>query len=301
MQAVVDRASTVSGIIEKATRVTEQHLASGLSAVSLLADASGLSRARVKDAMTKGAVWRRAAAGRPRRLRRATARLKAGDELSIYYNPGVLAQAPGQARLVEDCGAFSVWDKPPGMLCQGSKWGDHCTLARFAEQSLPPRKSFVVHRLDRMASGLVVLAHNKGAARGLSAQFASREVCKRYRCLVQGMVHLDGAWLLDTPLEGKEARTWVEQATPLAVDDTGQPRSELVLRIETGRKHQIRQHLALAGMPILGDEIYGTGREEVAGSVGQGQAGGKLTLQLRAIELSLNDPVSGLVKSWKLH
>ncbi len=51
---------------------------------------------------------------------------------------------------------------PYGMLSQGSKWSDHCTIARFAQQHLTPeRPVFIVHRLDRAATGLILIAHSK--------------------------------------------------------------------------------------------------------------------------------------------
>lgn len=277
--------------------VSAADLAAGEGAVALLAGATGLPRGRVKDAMSKGAVWRRAAGaerrGRARRLRRATASLSAGDRLEIYYNPAVLSEKPQPARLVDDRGSYSIWDKPPGLLCQGSRWGDHCTLLRFAERELAPRKGFVVHRLDRMASGLVVLAHSQSAARELSRQFAEREVTKVYHCRVYGVVEVQRPLLLDQPLDGKESRSWIERAEPLQVEGSESQCSELWLRIETGRKHQIRRHLAQRGTPIVGDGVYGfTERDR---QNGQGPA-----LQLRAVHLAFKSPESGELIEWKV-
>ncbi|MBT8138690.1 MAG: RNA pseudouridine synthase [Gammaproteobacteria bacterium] len=296
--------------------------ASGATAVELLAEACVLSRGRIKDAMSKGAVWCRKARqgrerGRARRLRRAKSKPNTGDRLSIYYNPVVLAETCLRASLVDDGGDYSVWDKPAGMLCQGSRWGDHCTLLRYAEQQLASRTAFVVHRLDRMASGLVVLAHSKHAARSLSEQFAQRQVGKNYRCTVEGQFSLQAPLLLDTPLAGKEARTWIESASSAASGPDGGPRTELLLRIETGRKHQIRQHLALAGLPIVGDTLYGdsgdgdsstTFGQEITSTDYDGpsiaararpQANSE-KLQLRAVRLAFKEPKSGLFTEWNI-
>ena len=251
----------------------------GGSLVGLLATEAGLSRIKIKDAMAKGAVWRESiqaagVLGKPRHLRRATGRVAVGDRVSLYFNPAVLAASCPNPVLVADHRRYSVWDKPAGMLCQGSRWGDHLTLNRWAEANLQPqRTAYVVHRLDRMASGLVVLAHDKRAAASLSRQFAERSVTKRYHCIVQG--ELAGASLpiaLEAALDGKPALTYIEQVQPAQrwlaqaePERAGQGQVEvlpgglslLTLRIATGRKHQIRRHLAEFGYPIVGDRQYG--------------------------------------------
>ena len=105
----------------------------------------------------------------------------------MNYNPAVLALEPLTPSLVEDCGHFSVWNKPAGMLCQGSRWSDHTTLYRWAEIHLSPqRPSFLIHRLDRMTSGLTVLAHNKKVAAYLAAQFETGKLV-HYRVVVEGI------------------------------------------------------------------------------------------------------------------
>ena len=98
-------------------------------AVKLLAETSGLSHQRIKQAMQRGAVWLSNRQG-TRRLRRANKKLKQGDELHLYFDEKVLASEVPAARLIADEGAYSIWFKPFGMLCQGSKWGDHCTINR---------------------------------------------------------------------------------------------------------------------------------------------------------------------------
>ncbi|MEH6648593.1 MAG: RNA pseudouridine synthase [Motiliproteus sp.] len=212
------------------------------------------SRAELKLAMQKGAVWL-TRKGSTQRLRRATRSLKPGDELHLYYDAQVLQQSPLEPQLIADEGDYSVWNKPCGMLCQGSKYGDHTTLYRWAETQLQPeRPAFIVHRLDRATSGLILLAHNKRTARLLSGLFEARQVDKRYRAVVKGSLELTDA-LIDAPVDGKSARSRV---TTLQVDK----RRELSLvevRLETGRKHQIRQHLLSVGHAIMGDRLYGTG------------------------------------------
>ncbi|MDA8977698.1 RNA pseudouridine synthase [bacterium] len=309
------------------------------SAVDILAHVSKLSKGKIKDAMQKGAVWREerlarstksvsapsndepaadnaglyghGRRGKPRRLRRATAALNSGDKLLMYYNARVLAASCPEAKLIADQGAYSVWDKPAGMLCQGSKWGDHLTLNRWVETRLEPRRPvFVVHRLDRMASGLVVLAHTKQAAAALSAQFAQRQVSKKYECIVHGVFQEDIPVLLEEPLYGKWALTRIESINSgsdgnLTLDIIGNgaelaplPKNQftkLLVSIETGRKHQIRRHLADYGFPIAGDRQYAADAASP-----KTPDGALLDLQLRAIQLAFSDPKKGGRVEWKI-
>ena len=123
----------------------------GRDARDLLVEESGLSASRISDAMTAGAVWLRNAHG-VRRIRRRSAAITEGDELFLNYDESVLAQSAADAELIRDAGRWSAWFKPAGMRSQGSRWGDHTTLGRFAEHNLvPQRESFIVHRLDLAA------------------------------------------------------------------------------------------------------------------------------------------------------
>lgn len=254
------------------------------SPLEQLAAASGLSRAQVKRAMQKGAVWVQQGR-RVRRLRRAKAEFPAGAELHFYFDPAVLAQEPPPARLIADEGHYSVWFKPAGMWSQGSKWGDHCTLYRWAERRLrPERPAFIVHRLDRAARGLCLLAHSRTAAARLSALFAERGVEKRYRALVHGRFPGTSEPLsIEEPVEGRRACSCVRLLDYSADLD----RSWLEVEIETGRKHQIRRHLAGLGYPIVGDRLYG-------------RSGDREDLQLIAWRLAFACPFTGEVRSYSL-
>lgn len=236
------------------------------SPVGLIAEAAGdLSRQTIKDAMGKGAVWL-SRSGNTRRLRRHKAPLKAGDQLHLYYDPEVLNQQAAPATLVADEGDFSVWDKPPGMLSQGSKWGDHTTIIRFAETQLQ-RVSFLVHRLDRAASGLILVAHSKRSARELTGLFEARKVEKIYQVCVSGHFPTPPQHY-DAPLDGRPASS---HATLVSYDPSSNT-SLLEVNIDTGRKHQIRRHLETAGFPVAGDSLYGSDTKEQP-------------LQLRAVAL----------------
>jgi tRNA pseudouridine32 synthase/23S rRNA pseudouridine746 synthase len=167
----------------------EHHLqveSTGETAVDLLQRESGLSKGRIKSAMSKGAVWLTRGKS-TQRLRRATRKLRSGDELHLYYDEDVLAEVPAEPQLIADVGDYSVWNKPYGLRSQGSKWGDHCTVTRWAEQHLQPERSaFVVHRLDRAANGLILVAHAKRTAAALSEIFTRRKIEKRYQAWVTG-------------------------------------------------------------------------------------------------------------------
>jgi len=227
--------------------------------VELLRRATGLSKRRIKLAMTQGAVW--LTRGRnTRRLRRAKRSLQVGDELHLYYDAEILAEIPAEPMLIADVGGYSVWRKPYGLRSQGSKWGDHCTVMRWAERHLQPeRPAFTVHRLDRAANGLILVAHSKMIAAALSELFQKRAVEKRYLALVAGDFSLQlNPLRVDQPIDGKEA---LSEFSMQQVTSDGE-RSLLDVRIETGRKHQIRRHLADLGHPVLGDRLYGAGVED---------------------------------------
>ncbi len=226
------------------------------SPVDLLQRATGLSRQRIKLAMTLGAVW--ITRGRnTQRLRRAKRVLRVGDEVHLYYDVKILAEIPPEPTLIADVGGYSVWRKPYGLRSQGSKWGDHCTVARWAERHLQPeRPAFTVHRLDRAANGLILLAHTRTIAATLSDLFQKRAVEKRYQALVAGDFSVQPDPLrVEQAIDGREA---VSEFSLQQVSTDGE-RSLVDVRIETGRKHQIRRHLAGLGHPVIGDRLYGEG------------------------------------------
>jgi len=220
---------------------------------ALLASQCGLSKQKAKEAMQKGAVWL-THGKHTRRLRRQKSQLKAGDSLHFYYNPEVLKATAQTAVLIADEQSFSLWNKPSGMLSQGSKWGDHTTITRWAEKNLEPqRPAFLVHRLDRAARGLILIAHSKKAAQNLSALFAHRAIEKHYKVIVHGEFPDQEEIHFDNPIDDKASHSI---ATREAFD-AHQNRSLLDVRIESGRKHQIRRHLSEAGFPVVGDRLYG--------------------------------------------
>jgi tRNA pseudouridine32 synthase/23S rRNA pseudouridine746 synthase len=220
------------------------------TAVDALSEISGLPKQRIKDAMAKGACWW-THKGKQVRLRKAKREVRAGTRLQLFYDESVLARKPEGAELIEDRGRYSVWFKPHGMLAQGSQWGDHCSLLRWVEVELK-RDCYLIHRLDADAAGLMLIAHDSKAAGALSKCFSGRVITKHYKVGVTGCLDAN-VQLIDTPLEGKTA---ISRITTLSIDEATQT-SLLHVSIETGRKHQIRQHLAGIGHSIVGDRLYG--------------------------------------------
>jgi tRNA pseudouridine32 synthase/23S rRNA pseudouridine746 synthase len=261
-------------------RVTEP----GETALAALVRDSALPKARLKDAMNKGAVWLKRGS-KTKRLRRATTQLLPGDELSLYYNPEVLALAAPVPQLVADEQHYSVWIKPAGLLAQGSREGDHCSLLRLAEQALK-REVFLVHRLDREAAGLMLIAHTQKAAAALSALFtaqaAQSRIHKLYRVEVKGQTPERGEITL--ALDGKAALTRYTRSSYDPARDASIVEVELV----TGRKHQIRRHFAGSGFPVLGDPVYGSGNKDTRG------------LQLFAVDLAFTCPLTKAARHYHM-
>jgi tRNA pseudouridine32 synthase / 23S rRNA pseudouridine746 synthase len=220
---------------------------SGKTAVDLLAKETGLAKLRIKDAMNKGACWW-TTKGKQLRLRRATRIIEKGVELHLYYDENILAKKPQTSELICDYSRYSIWYKPHGMLAQGSQWGDHCSLMRVLELAYK-RPCFLVHRLDADAAGLMIVAHDAQATGKLSSMLQERSIKKHYLAWVTGKLDTQGQ-LVQTPVEGKEAITWISTL------QFNEDASLLRVTIETGRKHQIRQHLASLGHPIIGEKLY---------------------------------------------
>ncbi|MEM8593774.1 MAG: RNA pseudouridine synthase [Pseudomonadota bacterium] len=274
--------------------VEKEH--AGLDAVSILSQASELPKGRIKFAMQQGAVWM-TRGKQTQRLRRVKKAVNVGDELHVYYDEQLLNQQAPEPTLVADEGDYSVWNKPYGMLSQGSKWGDHMALGRWVERHhTPQRNAFIVHRLDRAANGLMIIAHTKSAAAWLSKLFQTRDITKKYRASVYGhfaeyaKTHSDSESPLtvsfDQPIDEKHA---VSHARVIDYDATENV-SYLEVAIETGRKHQIRKHLSNAGFPIVGDRLYG--RETISDTTPD--------LQLQAFYLTFMDPKKNRSRQYEL-
>lgn len=159
--------------------------------------------------------------------------------------------------------------KPPGLLViPGRDPKEGAQTLRAQVEGHIGAKVFVVHRLDREASGIVLFAKDQDCHRRLCGQFARRTVRKTYQAFVSGMVAEDG--IVKAPIreygsgrmgvhpEGKPAQTIYRVLRRLG--------ESTLLEVEplTGRRHQIRVHLYHIGHPILGDGLYGKERTGTA-------------------------------------
>jgi tRNA pseudouridine32 synthase/23S rRNA pseudouridine746 synthase len=259
--------------------------AGGQRAIDVLAETTALPKLRLKDALAKGAVWLQRGKSE-QRLRRATKTLLVGDRLSLHYDPALLQLAPPAPTLIADERDYSVWYKPAGMLAQGTQFGDHCALLRWSETAFTPaRTGFLVHRLDREAEGLMVIAHSPRAARALSLlwQQSEKQLQKIYAVTVEGVVGAIGSTQsIEAPLDGKASRSDIA----VVAVDAEKSRTTLRVNLITGRKHQIRRHLAGIGFPVVGDYRYGKGGEP---------------LQLRATELLFRCPLTQRQRSYSIN
>jgi len=192
-----------------------------------------------------------------------------------------------------------VIDKPAGLMVHRSALsrGVH-EFALQHVRDIVGGHVYPVHRLDRATSGVLLFAKHREAAQAMGGQFARREVRKIYRAVVRG--YLDKEGTVDRPLErdkGQEKKAALTHWTVLCSGEIPYPvgryasarYSILELRPESGRRHQLRRHMAHLRHPIIGDVNYGDRhhnhffRDEL----------GVRRLMLHAAQLTAKHPVTG--------
>lgn len=195
-------------------------------------------------------------------VRRGDAPVGPRDRVELGAPPRVF---PAPLGLVHEDDDMLVVDKPAGLLTIATDRERERTAYRLVGDFVG-RRVFVVHRLDRETSGLVVFAKSFAAKRKLQAQFEARTVERVYRALVEGTVReaegtLSGRLAEDRSLRvgparrGREGR---EAITRYRVLERSRATTLLELSLVTGRRGQIRAQLAAAGHPIVGDRTYGS-------------------------------------------
>lgn len=171
-----------------------------------------------------------------------------------------------------------VVNKPPGLLAQADHTGDPDVVS-LGKRQIANREDEdpflgLVHRLDRPASGIMVLGRTSDAARHLSRQFRERLVEKRYLVVVEGTLRGIGTWtdyiakpdrqprLVDPDHDdGKRAvLDWQVLAS-------GDARTLLQVELQTGRPHQIRLQATSRGHPVAGDQRYGAASSLKTGAI----------------------------------
>lgn len=176
---------------------------------------------------------------------------------------------------------FIVINKPAGLIVHGAKHINETSLMDEILKEFPeinrvgddPMRPGLIHRLDKLASGLMVVARTQDSFDNLKKQFQKRQVEKIYTTLVFGKINKDED-VIDFPID-RSAKGFKMAALPRT--KKGEENEEgrhavsefevlqrfinytlLKVKIKTGRTHQIRVHMAAYGHPVVGDDLYGT-------------------------------------------
>ena len=294
---------------EEAGRRLDQFLVSQLPEVS---------RARVQQLIADGKVLVNENAAKP------SLKLKGGERVRVL-GP---AAAPLLRAMAEEIPLDVVYEdedvavinKPAGMMVHAGAGATedernrgtlvNALLHRFGalSQTGGELRPGIVHRLDRGTSGLMVVAKNDLAHRRLAQQFAGRQVRKQYIALAHGWVKQDAGTITSAISRDRIRRTRMttrrsggrEAVSHYRVVERIQSPwgkfSLLELKIDTGRTHQIRVHLASLGHPVVGDALYGAPRAIRPAGTGVGPQKGSLSLTrnfLHAAALEFAHPRSG--------
>jgi 23S rRNA pseudouridine1911/1915/1917 synthase len=224
----------------------------------------GLSRKQVKDLLRFHAVK----VPNKTPVRHDT-KLQSGDLVTVALRKQTRDSllVRNGVKIVHLDDAIVVVDKPSGLLSMGSEREKDRTAHRILNEHLKAltksqrQQAFIVHRLDRETSGLMIFARTEAIQ--ATMQLGWKQVTKRYLAVVTGVpVHVDGT-LKDNLAESKSlivhrvAHGGELAITHYRVIGRYGDKSLLELTLETGRKHQIRVQLALLGHPIVGDRKYG--------------------------------------------
>lgn len=239
-------------------------------------DVSGFSRSQISESIKLGSVTVN------RRVVKPGYRLKSGDVVSGFINVPISESRPIPQQIPFDIlyedPSIIVIAKPPGLVVHpGSGNQDHTLVngllyyfQELAEVGDPGRPG-IVHRLDKDTSGVMVIARNMRVHQRLVQDFKDRNIQKEYLALVHGVPGEQQGRIV-APL-GRHPVNRQKMAireihgkyavTSWNIKTTYTHYSLLQVRIETGRTHQIRVHLAHIRHPVAGDRVYGPGRNNL--------------------------------------
>ena len=178
-------------------------------------------------------------------------------------------------QILADTGEWVVVDKPPGWLTIAGRGEEYPILADWLRQRYPDL--MIVHRLDRETSGVILFARGPEAHRRASLWFQKRMTKKTYTCLAAGTAARP-MLKIQRPIERVACTTQVEVKERFAQAFLA------LVRPLTGRRHQIRIHLAAEGHPILGDPRYG-GARSIQFKSGQAMEIPRVSLHAASLEL----------------
>ena len=282
----------------------------------LAAGAAGLSRSRIKALIEEGRV--RCGA---RTIVDPSYRVKPGERFEIVIPAAIAATPEAQAiplSVVYEDEHLIVIDKPAGLVVHPAPGNLDRTLVNaliaHCGASLSGiggvRRPGIVHRLDKDTSGLLVAAKTDEAHRGLTEAFAVHDIDRVYRALVWGVPSpkagiIEGA-ISRHPVDRKRMTVRRSGGKPAltryrVIRSFGIAASLVECRLETGRTHQIRVHMASIGHPVLGDPVYGKAskarRQKLSQKTGENVT--KFGRQaLHAARLGFRHPITGKSMSW---
>lgn len=224
---------------------------------------------------------------------KANSKLKPGEEINFVIPEPEELKVEGEnipLEIIFEDSDVIVINKPQGMVVHPAPGNTSGTLVNallYHCQDLSGingvMRPGIVHRLDKDTTGVIMVAKNDLAHLGLASQIKDREVTRRYTALVHGNIQEPGG-IIDTPI-GRDPQDRKKMAVVIKNSKQALTRYTVLERfkeytlveckLETGRTHQIRVHLAYLGHPVVGDHKYGT-RKAHFGLVGQALHAGVL-------------------------
>ncbi len=246
----------------------------GIRVDAWIAELTGVSRAQVRRWVDAGRVLVAGAKVR------ASYRVSLGDSIEARPIEAVEMELTPEAiplDVLHEDEDLIVIDKPAGLVVHPAPGHPNGTLVNALLHHCGDLAGIggvlrpgIVHRLDRGTSGVLVAAKNDAAHQALSTQFAEHSIDRVYRALVRGLPRADEG-RIDRPIgrhpRDRKRMSVVTKAGRDSITNWRVTRrfrdstvSELEVHPETGRTHQIRVHLSAAGLPLVGDVIYGRAR-----------------------------------------